>query len=81
MTHVTKTEEERLRRALAMIGEEAGRDEAPEPRARTTPWWRHWGTVAGGLVTAAALCAGVPVLALGDDKPAEPSGDDSLGDA
>lgn len=80
MTHVTKTEEEKLRRALAMIGEEAGRDEVvPEPRARTTPWWRHWGTVTGGLVTAAALCAGVLVLALGDDKPTGPSGGNQSG--
>ncbi|WP_055715833.1 hypothetical protein [Streptomyces torulosus] len=86
MTYQPESDEALLRRAFALIGEEAGRPDPvsstpvtegrvsgadPQlagagpvptggPNSRTgTVWWRRRGVVLAGLVSAAALCAGV----------------------
>lgn len=64
MTGTKEPNEERLRRALALIGEEAGRP-TPVPPPGRTPWWRsRWG-IATALATAAAAAIGVLTFSLG----------------
>ncbi|MCT2588371.1 hypothetical protein LHJ74_00140 [Streptomyces sp. N2-109] len=70
MTETTDADEERLRRALTLIGEEAGRGASgPPPRP---VWWRTPGRITAALVTAAVVAAGVLAVGLGMD-----SGEDS----
>lgn len=57
----TESDEERLRKALRLIGAEVGR---PDPVRR--PRRRRGGMIAGALVTAAVLVIGVLTLSLGD---------------
>ncbi|MGO4423540.1 hypothetical protein AB4Z54_33860, partial [Streptomyces sp. MCAF7] len=62
VTEPTESEENDLRLALRMIGEEAGRADVPPRPAPRTMWWRRRGTVGGVLVAAAALSVGVLVF-------------------
>ncbi|MGW1898986.1 hypothetical protein ACWCQB_16400 [Streptomyces hirsutus] len=78
MTHPPQSDEELLRRAFALIGEEAGRPEPDsEPvllahdRTRRV-WWRRRGVVMAALASTAALCTGVLVSVLIDDGAAKP---------
>ncbi|MFD8383163.1 hypothetical protein ACFV2X_32435 [Streptomyces sp. NPDC059679] len=74
-TEPTESEENDLRLALRMIGEEAGRPDAP-PRPATRPArWRRRGTVGGVLVTAAALSVGALLFWLADGRSVQSSGD------
>jgi hypothetical protein len=79
MTELTRLEEERLRLALGLIADEAGRD-APAPRpAPQAVWWRRHTMVTTALGAAAAVCALLVGLgALGDTGPAG-SGSGSTG--
>lgn len=61
MMATTESDEERLRKALHLIGEEVGRPAPVRPPRR-----RHGGMIAGALVTAAVLVIGVLTLSLGD---------------
>ncbi|MEU5610154.1 hypothetical protein AB0H03_15695 [Streptomyces sparsogenes] len=59
-TELTESEESDLRVALRMIGEEAGRADAPPgPVPHRPVRWRRRATVGGVLATAAALAIGV----------------------
>ncbi|MFF3691620.1 hypothetical protein [Streptomyces sp. NPDC002187] len=87
MTHPCPSDEDVLRRAFALIGEEAGRPEpefepGPVPlvpvRARTV-WWRRRGVVLTAFASAAALCAGVIGAVLIDGGAAEPGATDHSG--
>ncbi|MEE1942430.1 hypothetical protein V1L54_24015 [Streptomyces sp. TRM 70361] len=68
----TRREEERLRLALGMIGDEAGRPEPAPHIARRTAVWRRRGVLAGALGAAAAVS--VLLLVIGP-----PGGDGSPG--
>ncbi|MFE1443247.1 hypothetical protein [Streptomyces sp. NPDC058739] len=89
MTDPSRSDEDVLRRAFALIGEEAGRPEPrlePEPgpvplvpvRARTV-WWRRRGVVLTAFASAAALCAGVVGAVLIGGGAAEPGAADRSG--
>ncbi|MES4904876.1 MULTISPECIES: hypothetical protein [unclassified Streptomyces] len=74
VTELTESEEDDLRLALRMIGEEAGRaDVRPRPAPRTARWRRR-GTVGGVLVAAAALSVGALVFWLADGRSVRSSG-------
>lgn len=81
MTGLTDSEENRLRLAFAMIGEEAGRvdpvEEPTPPRASR----RHKATTIAALATAAAVSIGLLTITLGDPDTASPGGGREAPDA
>ncbi|MER7048390.1 hypothetical protein [Streptomyces jumonjinensis] len=71
MVQFTDAEEERLRAALRMIGEETGRaEESEKPPAlpNRVIWWRRRGAAGGLLAAAAAAAIGLGIALDGDDS-------------
>lgn len=81
VTELTESEENDLRLAMRMIGEEAGRADVPLRPAPRTMWWRRRGMVGSVLVAGAALSVGVLVFWLVDGRSVRSSGitDDDQG--
>ncbi|MEU5032049.1 hypothetical protein [Streptomyces milbemycinicus] len=74
VTEPAESEENDLRLALRMIGEEAGRADLPPRPFPRTMWWRRRGTVGGVLVAAAALSVGALFFWLVDGRSVRSSG-------
>ncbi|MFJ9109913.1 hypothetical protein [Streptomyces sp. NPDC102283] len=74
MTGLTDSEESRLRRALALIGEEAGRGDRAEVPVRRRPARHRGGITIGALVAAAVVGVGLLTVTLGDPNTASPGG-------
>ncbi|MEW1793757.1 hypothetical protein [Streptomyces niveus] len=76
MTGLTDSEEKRLRRALTLIGEEAGRVDLVAEPVRRRASQRRRGITVGALVAAVAAGIGLLTLTLGDSNSASPGGGD-----
>ncbi|MGH3447249.1 MAG: hypothetical protein ACRDP4_06460 [Nocardioidaceae bacterium] len=79
MADLTEREEQQLRRALAVIGEEAGRrDHVDEPHHR--PMWRYRrAKIGGALAAAAVVCIAVLAGIAGDGSSGESADHDAAG--
>lgn len=82
MEDLTEREEQRLRHAFAMIGEEAARDEPSQETTQPTasqPWLRRRSVVlAGALAIAAAVLAGGLVVTTGGGESSTPRAGSAL---
>ncbi|WP_405615956.1 hypothetical protein OG292_21925 [Streptomyces sp. NBC_01511] len=76
MPDLTDSEEDRLRRALAVIGEEAGRGDPVKGPVRPRASRRRRGIGIGALVAAVAAGIGLLTLTLGNPNTASPGGGD-----
>lgn len=71
MEQLTEYDEDRLRRAMTMIGDEAARDDAAPAADARAPWWRRRSIAAGALLAAAAVSVGGLSLTLGGGDPSQ----------